>query len=137
MDDPYQLGPIIASPTIAAYSNLDQSMFRRLINAGVPHVPFDRQGHSRAEIAMLYRWRYQNLGNLDHVHTANEFVLANAGFACCFQTIDVTDYEGKGESTPSPYFYQNLGEAEYVVAVWLSTRMYLDINHIRGTERID
>lgn len=41
-------------------------------------------------------------------HTA--FLAANAGFVHDYQLIDVQDYEGKGESEPNPYFYQNLGE---------------------------
>ena len=32
--------------------------------------------------------------------------------------INVEDFEGKGESTPTPFYYQNLGEAEYVVAMF-------------------
>lgn len=35
-----------------------------------------------------------------------------------FQLINVGDFEGKGETTPTPYYYQNLGEAEYVVALF-------------------
>ena len=34
------------------------------------------------------------------------------------QLVNVEDFQGKGESTPSPYFYQNLGEAEYAVALF-------------------
>ncbi len=47
---------------------------------------------------------------------AQEFQQANPGLVFPFQLINVEDFEGKGETTPSPYFYQNLGEAEYVVA---------------------
>ena len=43
---------------------------------------------------------------------------ANAGLAHTFQFINVIDYQGKGESSPSPFFYQNLGEAEYIVALF-------------------
>jgi intron-binding protein aquarius len=31
----------------------------------------------------------------------------------------VEDFQGVGESEPNPYFYQNLGEAEYVVALFM------------------
>lgn len=34
------------------------------------------------------------------------------------QLINVEDFEGSGESCPTPYYYQNLGEAEYVVALF-------------------
>lgn len=37
---------------------------------------------------------------------------------CCPPT-DVADYQGRGESCPLPYFFQNLGEAEYLVSVRL------------------
>jgi intron-binding protein aquarius len=52
------------------------------------------------------------------VSTAPEFKTANAGFARNIQLIDVPDFQGKGESCPTPHFFQNLGEAEYVVAVF-------------------
>lgn len=32
--------------------------------------------------------------------------------------INVEDFQGRGESTPTPYFYQNVGEAEYAVALF-------------------
>jgi intron-binding protein aquarius len=32
--------------------------------------------------------------------------------------INVEDFQGHGESTPTPYYYQNLGEAEFVVALF-------------------
>ena len=34
------------------------------------------------------------------------------------QLLNVEDFQGRGESTPTPYFYQNLGEAEYAVALF-------------------
>ena len=33
------------------------------------------------------------------------------------------DFNGVGESQPSPFFYQNLAEAEYVVAVYMYMRL--------------
>ncbi len=38
------------------------------------------------------------------------------------QVINVEDFQGVGETCPEPYFYQNLGEAEYVVATYMYTR---------------
>jgi intron-binding protein aquarius len=46
------------------------------------------------------------------------FLAANPGFGYDFQMINVPDYNGKGESEPAPYYFQNLGEAEYIVAVY-------------------
>jgi hypothetical protein len=47
---------------------------------------------------------------------------------CCsfryeYQFVDVGDYDGHGEMSPNPFFYQNLGEAEYVVAVYMYMRL--------------
>lgn len=118
MGDHNQLPPVIKNMTFSKYSHLDQSLFTRLIRMGVPYIQFDQQGRSRREIANLYNWRYKNLGHLEHVISDRKFMLANAGFAYTFQLIDVADFEGKGETTPTAYFYQNVGEAEYVVALF-------------------
>jgi intron-binding protein aquarius len=118
MGDHNQLPPIIQNMTLARYSNLDQSMFARLIRMGVPYIQLDKQGRSRPEIANLFSWRYHNLGNLEHVVSSEAYNLANPGFAQTFQVIDVGDYEGRGETCPSAYFYQNKGEGEYIVALF-------------------
>ena len=55
---------------------------------------------------------------MDHVTQRPEFQLANPGFVHAYQLINVDDFEGKGETTPSPFYYQNLGEAEYTVALF-------------------
>ena len=39
------------------------------------------------------------------------------------QFVNVGDYEGRGESTPAPFFYQNLGEAEFVVQLYMYMRL--------------
>jgi len=57
-------------------------------------------------IAQLYQWRYKNLGNLPHVMEQLEYKLANPGFAFDYQLINVDNYNGVGESEPSPYFFQ-------------------------------
>lgn len=57
-------------------------------------------------IASLYNWRYEHLGNLPHIEALPEFQRANSGFAFNYQLIDVPDFNGVGETTPSPYFYQ-------------------------------
>jgi intron-binding protein aquarius len=46
------------------------------------------------------------LGNLAHVENWAEYRVANAGFWFDFQLINVEDFNGVGESEPSPYFYQ-------------------------------
>lgn len=54
--------------------------------------------------------------DLDHVKEDLEFKRANAGFLYDYQLINVN--EGIGETAPMPYFYQNLAEAEYVLATY-------------------
>lgn len=50
------------------------------------------------------------------------YLLANAGMRYTHQFIDVADYLGQGETQPTPYFYQNLGEAEYLVQLYMYLR---------------
>mmetsp|Transcript_10162 Transcript_10162/g.12826 ORF Transcript_10162/g.12826 Transcript_10162/m.12826 type:complete len:510 (+) Transcript_10162:281-1810(+) len=116
--DHHQLPPVVKNISFSKYSNLDQSLFTRLIRLGVPSIDLNKQGRARSEIAKLYSWRYKDLGNLDHVRTLTDFSKANPGFLHTHQIINVEDYEGRGESTPTAYFYQNVGEAEYAVALF-------------------
>jgi len=118
LGDHNQLPPVVKNTSFSKYSNFDQSMFARLIKLGVPYIQLDKQGRARPEIKDLYGWRYNDLGNLSHVVKSIEFQSANPGFFHTFQLINVEDFQGRGESTPSAYFYQNLGEAEYAVALF-------------------
>jgi intron-binding protein aquarius len=99
------------------------------VRLGVPAVQLDRQGRARAEIAALYSWRYtkqghDGLGNLPFIKNfEGEYGRANAGFLHNYQLINVPAFNGKGEHCPVPHFYQNLGEAEYVVAVFQYMRL--------------
>uniref|UniRef100_A0A8C3RSU6 RNA helicase aquarius n=1 Tax=Chelydra serpentina TaxID=8475 RepID=A0A8C3RSU6_CHESE len=117
--DHHQLPPVIKNMAFQKYSNMEQSLFTRFVRVGVPTVDLDAQGRARASLCNLYNWRYKNLGNLPHVQLLPEFRTANAGFLYDFQLINVDDFHGVGESEPNPYFYQNLGEAEYVVALFM------------------
>jgi len=121
--DHHQLPPIVKNMAFQKYSHLDQSLFARFVRLGVPTIDLDHQGRARPGIAALYNWRYKRLGNLPAVLNNKEYITACPGFAFDYQLIDVQDYEGKGESEPNPYFYQNLGEAEYVVAVFMYMRL--------------
>lgn len=121
--DHLQNSPIVQNLAFRQYANLEQSLFLRLVRLGVPTILLDQQGRARPSLATLYKWRYPALTNLPLVSTAPEFVTANAGFAYDYQFIDVPDYKGKGESEPSPHFIQNLGEAEYAVALFMYMRL--------------
>ncbi|KAL7992492.1 hypothetical protein Chor_016748 [Crotalus horridus] len=117
--DHHQLPPVIKNMAFQKYSNMEQSLFTRFVRVGVPTIDLDAQGRARASLCNLYNWRYKILGNLPHVQLLPEFRTANAGFLYDFQLINVEDFHGMGESEPNPYFYQNLGEAEYVVALFM------------------
>ncbi|XP_046401770.1 RNA helicase aquarius isoform X1 [Ischnura elegans] len=121
--DHHQLPPVIKNMAFQKYSNMEQSLFTRIVRLGVPTVDLDGQGRARASICNLYKWRYKKLGNLPHVEYWPEYKIANPGFWYDFQLINVEDFNGVGESEPSPYFYQNLAEAEYVVATFMYMRL--------------
>ncbi|KAE8373213.1 P-loop containing nucleoside triphosphate hydrolase protein [Aspergillus bertholletiae] len=121
--DHLQNSPIIQNLAFRQYAHFEQSLFLRLVRLGVPVVTLDQQGRSRCSIAELFRWRYKQLGNLPIVETANEFKQANAGFQFDYQFINVPDYQGVGEREPTPHFIQNLGEAEYAVALYQYMRL--------------
>ena len=121
--DHYQNSPVVANMALKHYSNYNQSLFLRLVRLGVPTIHLDQQGRCRPSIANLFRWRYASLGDLPTTHQSPEFSLANAGFRYDYQFIDVPDYQGEGERQPTPHFIQNLGEAEYVVALYQYMRL--------------
>ena len=121
--DHFQNSPIVQNLAFRQYANLEQSLFLRFVRLGVPTILLDQQGRARSSLAELYKWRYPHLNNLPSVTTAPEFVTANAGFRHDYQFIDVPDYKGKGESEPSAHFIQNLGEAEYAVALYQYMRL--------------
>ncbi len=96
---------------------------RRFVRLGIPTIELNQQGRCRPSIAALYSWRYSGLGNMPFVTSAAGYRRANAGFRFDYQLIDVPDLNGVGEATPQPHFYQNLGEAEYIVAAFQYMRL--------------
>uniref|UniRef100_A0AAR2JCJ2 RNA helicase aquarius n=1 Tax=Pygocentrus nattereri TaxID=42514 RepID=A0AAR2JCJ2_PYGNA len=121
--DHHQLPPVIKNMAFQKYSNMEQSLFTRFVRLGVPTVDLDAQGRARASLCNLYNWRYKQLGNLPHVQSQPEFQSPNPGLTYDFQLINVEDFNGVGESEPNPYFYQNLAEAEYSVALYMYMRL--------------
>jgi len=136
--DHHQLPPVIKNQAFQKYSNMEQSLFTRFVRLGesqfswsrdqkyilgVPIIQLDMQGRARPTICELYNWRYEKLGNLPHTSTWPEFRFANAGLVWDYQLIDVGDFNGVGESEPSPHFFQNLAEAEYCVALFMYMRL--------------
>lgn len=81
-------------------------MFSRFVRLGVPLIQLDAQGRARPSLCSLYNWRYKNLGNLPHVLRSPEYLVSNPGFEYDCQLINVEDFNGVGESSPTPFFYQ-------------------------------
>lgn len=121
--DHHQLPPVIKNIAFQKYSNMEQSLFTRLVRLNVPTVDLDSQGRARSSISALYKWRYKKLDDLKHIQDNVEYSKANAGFRFDYQIINVEDFNGVGESEPNPFFYQNLAEAEYVIAVFMYMRL--------------
>lgn len=121
--DHHQLPPVVKNLAFQKYSHMDQSLFTRFVRLGVPYIQLNSQGRARPSIAKLYNWRYKELGDLPNVLQDPAYHLANAGFSYEYQLVNVEDYEGFGETEPVQYFYQNLGEAEYVVSVFMYMRL--------------
>lgn len=120
--DHHQLPPVVKNTAFQQYGNMEQSMFTRFVRLGVPTVQLDKQGRARPSLANLYNWRYNNLQDLDKVKV-DPYTKANAGFTFDYQMVNVDQFQNQGETEPVPYFYQNLGEAEYVVAVYQYMRL--------------
>ncbi|KAF8940749.1 hypothetical protein BGZ47_007611 [Haplosporangium gracile] len=121
--DHNQLPPVVKNTAFQQYGNMEQSMFTRFVRLGVPAIELDAQGRARSDMADLYKWRYKSLGDLPNVTERQEYKFANPGFLHDFQFINVNNYKGQGETAPRPHFIQNLGEAEYVVAVYQYMRL--------------
>ncbi|XP_076822195.1 RNA helicase aquarius-like [Clavelina lepadiformis] len=121
--DHHQLPPVIKNLAFQKFSNMEQSLFSRLIRLGVPAVQLDAQGRARPSICNLYRWRYSSLGDLPHITERSEYNCFNPGLSFDYQVINVENYQGVGESEPNPYFYQNLAEAEYCVCLFMYMRL--------------
>ena len=120
--DHNQLPPVVTNPLLKNHCRFEQSLFARLIRLNAPHIELSAQGRARAGIAALYSWRYKQLDNLPRT-SRGAYALANPGFAYDYQFVDVPDFGGRGESQPQPHFYQNLGEAEYIVLVYQYMRL--------------
>ncbi|GAB4832249.1 hypothetical protein Ancab_006264 [Ancistrocladus abbreviatus] len=121
--DHHQLPPVVKNMAFQKYSHMDQSLFTRFVRLGIPYIELNAQGRARPSIAKLYNWRYRELGDLPYVKEEAIFHRANAGFCYEYQLVDVPDYHGRGETAPSPWFYQNEGEAEYIVSVFMYMRL--------------
>ena len=90
--DHHQLPPVVKNLAFQKFSNMEQSLFSRLVRLGVPTVQLDAQGRARPSLCNLYRWRYEKLDDLPHILEKSEFRMFNPGFLFDYQVIDVADY---------------------------------------------
>ena len=111
----------VSNTVLLQYSNLDQSLYHRLIRNGIKVIELECQGLYKPSLYSLLEWNssteIQSLADLPC------FEKANPGFCFDYQFINVLDYLGHGEMEPRPLFYQNLGEAEYAVAIYQYMRL--------------
>ena len=95
--------------------------FLRMIRAGVPRVTLRQQFRSRPEIVKCFEAAF-----LPQVYTSTEhastFDFTNAGFRYAAQLIDTQPYNGQ-EEVKVRAEYQNLGEAEHIVALFQYMRL--------------
>ncbi|EDO05275.1 hypothetical protein BBOV_I001910 [Babesia bovis T2Bo] len=118
--DHYQLPPVINNRSLQRFSNMQQSLFHRLIRLDTPHVMLDSQGRSRPEIANLYTHFYPiSISNIDLALSRPEFGKPNHHME---HTVQFVDCSGT-ESAPIAHYYQNLEEAEFVVSTYMYMRL--------------
>eukprot|EP00388_Colpodella_angusta_P010033 GDKJ01026324.1.p1 GENE.GDKJ01026324.1~~GDKJ01026324.1.p1 ORF type:complete len:1454 (+),score=392.63 GDKJ01026324.1:48-4364(+) len=122
LGDAQQLPPVVTCPLLKRQSNLEQSLFERLIRLGFPLITLDAQGRSRKEIADLYRSAYTSvrLHDLPRVTTLRPFVTPNALFESAIQFVQVKKAK---ESRPKPNAFANFVEAEFAVALYMLMRL--------------
>ena len=101
-----QLPPVIKNMSFQKYSNMEQSMFSRFVRLGVPTIQLDAQGRARPSLCQLYKWRYKSLGDLPHVMQWPDYRVVNPGMLYDYQLVDVGDFNGVGETEPTPHFIQ-------------------------------
>ncbi|KAF5101260.1 hypothetical protein D0Z00_000930 [Geotrichum galactomycetum] len=120
--DVQQNAPIVQNASLRMHSQLEQSLLQRLTRLGVPVHTLETQVRAHSEIAALYAWRYPNV-NFTTNGAKLDYPNANAGLKHTFQFVDVGNYQGRGETEPTPHMYQNLGEAEYAVGLYQYLRL--------------
>ena len=109
LGDEQMLGPVVTTNVP------DQTLFSRLIQLGIQpeRTQLNRTKEYSAAVLNLFAWRYDVAENLDYSDLPSGEV----------QFVNVPDYLGSGELEPSPHQFQNLGEAEYIVGLY----MYLQL----------
>lgn len=118
--DHQQLPPIIRSVTLQRRCHLDQSLFVRLLRLDTPLLQLNVQGRCRSTLSSLFKWRYPGLKDSKTPELEGQRV---PGFKHICQVVDVPPLNGVGESEPMANYWQNLAEAEFVVATYQYMRL--------------
>ncbi|CCG83306.1 putative DEAD helicases superfamily protein [Taphrina deformans PYCC 5710] len=123
LGDSQQITPrSVALEALKVSCRMEQSLFARLQRSGVSAIVLREQTRCREKIFEIIKHRYTSLNTLPDT-TIDEYSKANAGLSHTCQFIDVSDYKGRGEFSPRAGSWQNLGEAEYVVALYQYLRL--------------
>lgn len=117
--DRHQLAPAVHNAALRKYCGMEHSMFERLLRLGVPSVPLRTIFNVYPSLVDLLC----NATRVPLVSAATTKAAHNPGFTYDYQFIDVGEYGGAGESVPAPGVVQNLGEAEFVVALFQYMRL--------------
>ena len=116
--DEEQLGPVVSSKF--AVTNFGRSLFSRLSDLDAPAIRLTQFTDCRSPFIV---------GLLDSVyHTGYQLaVTESVPLSPCLvhdaQFVHVGPFMGQGESEPSPNVFQNLGEAEFIVALFMLLRL--------------
>ena len=113
------LSPKVYNSVCASYGRLSKSLIGRLIENEYPTIELRAQFNARPEIVDTFSFAYPELKSIPN----DQFKYANAGLAKSVQFVNVEDFKNQGETAPHSGFYQNIGEAEFVIA----TFMYLKL----------
>lgn len=118
--DHFQLPPVVNNRGLLKYANMQQSLFHRLVRLETPYIMLNRQGRCRPEIADLFTHFYPIA--IDNINLALDRPEFGSRNRCFEHNIQFVDCAGT-ESAPIAHYYQNLEEAEFVVAVYMYMRL--------------
>jgi intron-binding protein aquarius len=109
--DVEQIGPMVRNQVLCKYSKMNTSLFARSVRLGRSMTHLNIQCEISPNLMNLIRFKYP----IKDEHVSNQKI---AGLQYDYQFIQVEDFKGHGEIS-----YQNLGEAEYVVALYQYLRL--------------
>nr|CAG4716357.1 unnamed protein product [Naegleria fowleri] len=125
LGDNNQLSPVIYNKQVELFSNVKQSLFTRfsrfIDESKMITLPYDSTEIS-PNLVPLFKWNYSGIYEYGVMKSSDETMKLN-GFKYNYQMLNVEDYQGQGEIQPYPHMFQNLGEAEYAIALYMYLRL--------------